>query len=178
MMDVFQRVSDMLRPLQMRVANMIVRSVVQRVNDSTKFQEMQLGIFVDDDNDECERVQQYGFTGVPLEGAEAVVLFPNGDRRHPLVICVDDRRFRPTDLEPGEVCTFNNAGASMLHKSDGTTEIGSLGGTHRSLATLESLQSLANIIANAPIVATDGGASFKAALATWTPEGTSRLKGE
>lgn len=113
----------LIRPLSVRIANAIARAVVQGVNDGTKLQSVQLGVLDGETIDDGERFQQYGFTSVPIAGAEAVVLFPNGDRGHPLVVAVDDRRYRPNGWEPGEVGVYNFAGAVVKLTKDGNVII-------------------------------------------------------
>jgi len=103
--------------LRNQVMNLIARAVVSLVSDETRTQLMQLGILdtgPDDDDAETiedgERIQQYGVSSVPLPGAEAVVLFPGGDRSHPLIVAVDDRRYRPTGRPQGEVTIYTDEG--------------------------------------------------------------------
>lgn len=111
--DVLDQLRHLLRPLATRVANTIVRGVVQLADDSKKLQLIQLGALAGETIDNAEHFQPYGFSSVPLPGAEAVVIFPNGDRSHPIMIAGPDRRFRPTGAEPGEVVVYNNAGAKI-----------------------------------------------------------------
>jgi phage baseplate assembly protein V len=113
--DVFTRLA---KPLKDRIANMVARAVVQLVSDAGKLQVVQLGVLADETREKVERFQEYGFTSVPLAGAEAVVLFVGGRRDHGLVIAVDDRRYRKKDLQPGEVALYNQAGPFVLLKSD------------------------------------------------------------
>jgi phage baseplate assembly protein V len=96
---------------------------VQFVDDGKKLQVVQLGLGEDETRDGLERFQQYGLTSVPLAGAEAVVLFVGGTRDHGLVVAVDDRRYRPTGLQPGEVAIYNSVGGRVLLKADGTLEV-------------------------------------------------------
>jgi phage baseplate assembly protein V len=110
MPDVLRQMRALLRPLQMRIANLAARAVVQLVNDALKLQTVQLGVLAGEDIDDAEHFQAYGFSSVPLAGAEAVVLFPGGDRGHPLVVAVADRRHRPTDGQPGEVVMYSDEG--------------------------------------------------------------------
>jgi phage baseplate assembly protein V len=115
--------SKLLAPLRTRIANMIARAVVQLVDDEAKLQMLQLGVLADETRDQVERVQNYGFTCVPLRGAEAVVLFVDGRRDHGLVVAVDDRRHRMAGLQPGEVAVYNHVGASVVLKADGSVEV-------------------------------------------------------
>ena len=58
--------------------------------------------------DRAERFQQYGLTSHPHPGAEALLLAVGGMRQHPIVAAIDDRRYRPTGLEEGEVCLYSS----------------------------------------------------------------------
>ena len=109
--------AKLLRPLRNALQNMVARAVVQVVNDGAKLQLVQLGVLDGETREAIERFQEYGFTSVPLSGAEAVVLFVGGRRDHGLVIAVDARRYRKKDLEPGEVALYNDAGRFVLLKS-------------------------------------------------------------
>lgn len=110
---------DLLHTLAARIANGVARAVVQVVNDATMLQLLQLGVLADEDADDCERIGQYGFFSVPLVGAEAVVVFPNGDRGIPLVVAVDDRRYRPKNGQAGESGIYNNADCVIRLTKDG-----------------------------------------------------------
>lgn len=113
----------LLRPLEMKIANVIARGVIERVNDATKLQSVQFGALDDETIDDGERFQEYGFTSVPLAGSEAVIVFPDGDRGHPLVVAVDDRAQRLTGLDPGEVAVYSESGARIVLKASGDIEV-------------------------------------------------------
>jgi phage gp45-like len=115
---VIRTVNKLLAPLRNQLANLVARAVVQLVNDGAKLQVVQLGVLEGETRAGCERFQEYGFTSVPLPGAEAVVLFVGGRRDHALVVAVDDRRHRPTDLEAGDSALYHHAGPRVLAKSD------------------------------------------------------------
>lgn len=102
---------------------MVARAVVERVNDAKKMQLVQLGILTDETREDIERVQNYGFTGVPLEGAEAVVVFVGGRRDHGLAIAVDDRRYRVKGLKPGEVAIYTDEGDQITIKRGGNITV-------------------------------------------------------
>lgn len=116
-------ISRLLAPLRTRIANVVARAVVQLVHDGGRMQVTQLNVLSGETREGCERFQEYGLTSVPLPGAEAVVLFVGGRRDHGLVVAVDDRRYRPTGLEPGEVCLYSQHGQRITLKNDGAIEL-------------------------------------------------------
>lgn len=103
-----------------RLLNMLARAVIERIDDSAPLQELMIQIFAGEYRDKVERLQQYGFTSVPLPGAEAATLFLNGNRDHGLVIAVDDRRYRLTGLAGGEVALYTDEGDKIHFKRGGT----------------------------------------------------------
>jgi phage baseplate assembly protein V len=108
MIDAIRRV---ISPLGAGIRQMIARAVIDRVNDATPAQTVQFhryaGMVVDDG---AERFAEYGFTSVPLAGAELVVVFLGGSRDHPIVIATQDRRYRLVGLENGEVAIHDDLG--------------------------------------------------------------------
>lgn len=202
--DDVAQLAHLLRPIATRVANSVARSVVRLVNDSTKMQLVQLGVLLGEDVEGAkgaEHFQPYGLASVPLSGAEGVVLFPNGDRSHPLVVTISDRRSRPTGGDPGDVTLYNAAGAKvrMLASGDievqpalgGEVRVAGASGTAAELATKQDLQILKAAIGSAVIAIGGGGAATITAAAdlavaalvppvsppTW-PIGTKTLKAE
>jgi phage baseplate assembly protein V len=181
-------IRQLLRPLQQRVSNLVARAVVNLVSDDVKMQVVQLTILEGETREGAERFQEYGFTSVPLEGAEAVVLSVGGRRDHLLVVAVDDRRNRLKDLVAGEVALYTDEGAKVHLKrgrivvedseirlgSDSASSFVALAG-----AVEAQLNTLKSAISATVVVAGDGGASFKAtlltALATW-PSSTAASK--
>lgn len=109
----------LVRPLAMRVANLVARGDVKLVDDTPGQQALQIDGFIGGPRDDAEHWHPYGFSSVPLAGAEHVTIFLNGDPAHPLVIQVSDRRYRPTGGQPGEVTVYNNTGASIRITKDG-----------------------------------------------------------
>lgn len=112
-----RQIEMILQPLAMRQRNMIARAQVLLVDDGPGLQSLQVA--APETVPDGEHYQPYGFSSVPLEGAEGVALFPSGDRGHPLIIVMSDRRYRPTGGEPGEVTVYNNTGASITITKDG-----------------------------------------------------------
>lgn len=122
--DMMRQVVHMLRPLAVRMANSIARGVVQLVNDSAKMQLLQVGVLADETIDGAEHFHPVGLASVPLAGSEAVVLFPNGDRAHPLVVAVSDRANRPAGGEPGQITLYSpTSAAKVIITADGDIEV-------------------------------------------------------
>jgi phage baseplate assembly protein V len=116
-------VLKLIRPVSIRVANLVSRAVVQLVKDSSQIQEVQISGLDTETRDDIERFQNYGFTSVPHAGSEAVVLFVGGRRDHGLAIAVDDRRYRIGNLKSGEVAVYTDQGDSIVIKRGGTIEV-------------------------------------------------------
>lgn len=105
-----EKLKHLLRPLATRIANSIARGVVQLADDGTKLQLLQVGLMAGETVDKAEHHQPYGFSSVPLAGAEVVTVFPNGDRSHPLVLAASDRRYRPRGGQAGQVLLYTDEG--------------------------------------------------------------------
>lgn len=103
-------VREMMGGLEGRVRGMVARAIVRLVDDARQAQELQLELLADESQDAVERFQNYGLTSVPHAGAEALVVFAGGLRSHGVVLAVEDRRYRLTGLEEGEVALFDDLG--------------------------------------------------------------------
>lgn len=107
---------------------MVSRAVIQRVNDALKMQGLQISLLAGEVADDVERFQQFGITSVPPQGSEAIALAVGGSRSHLVVIAVDDRRFRPRNLQEGETALYDKSGSLVILKADGSIEIVPSGG--------------------------------------------------
>lgn len=132
-----------MRQLATRIANLVSRAIVRRVDDAKKMQSLQVDLLDTETRDEVERPQNYGFTSVPLEGAEAVAVFVGGRRDHGLVLAVEDRRYRVTGLKSGEVAIYTDEGDRVTLKRGGTIEI----------------KAASKVVVNAPAVEVAGSTS-------------------
>jgi phage baseplate assembly protein V len=101
---------EMLSGLEGRVRGMVARAIVRLVDDARQAQELQVDLLAGESQDAVERFQNYGLTSVPHAGAEALVVFAGGLRSHGVVLAVEDRRYRLTGLEDGEVALFDDLG--------------------------------------------------------------------
>lgn len=95
--------------MRRQIGLMIGRAVVKLVNDAGGFQRVQL-VGVGYETNEIPRAQNYGMTSNPLPGAAAVFVCANGQRNKAVAIAVDDPRYRPQSLQPGEVEIYTDEG--------------------------------------------------------------------
>lgn len=98
------------------------RGVVSRVNDGSKMQGSQVKL-LEGEVRSAARVQNYGFSSVPLDGAEGIFLSLNGSRDQGVLIVVDDRRYRKTGMAGGESAMFNHLGDYIHIKADRSIEV-------------------------------------------------------
>lgn len=99
--------------LRLRVRLMVGRVLMSIVDDAKSIQTAQVQGLAGEVLEDVERIQQYGFTSVPLKGAEGVAVFPGGERSFGLIIATDDRRYRVRSLRPGEVCLYTDEGDTI-----------------------------------------------------------------
>lgn len=100
----------MLGKLKMLVG----RCVLSLINDVPKTQELQIEAWAGDVQDQVEHFQQFGFTAVPVPGAEGIVVFVGGEHDHPVVLAVEDRRHRVSGLSGGESAMYNTSGHRLV----------------------------------------------------------------
>lgn len=130
-MMTMDQVARMIAPLQRRVMLMMGRGVVGPVTDNGGLQTMQLTLLEGEVRDDVERVQNYGLSANPLPGSDCIVICAGGNRDHPVIIALDDRRYRPDGGAPGEVTLYTHlAGGAGGHritlKADQSVEIQAL----------------------------------------------------
>lgn len=120
-------VNRLLEPLRRRLDNMVARALVSLVKEGSPLQLVQIVLAGQETLDGVERVQNFGFSSSPFppsgtDGAQAVVLFLRGSRGNPVVVAMDDPRYRP-DLLPGESQQFSKFGQRVYLKADGSVEV-------------------------------------------------------
>lgn len=109
----------LLDPLKRRVLLMIGRGIIRLVDDAQGIQHMQIRGLADEVLGRVDRLQEYGFTSVPKPGAEVLFAAVGGDRSHSVVIGVEDRRYRLTGLQGGEVALYDDQGQVVHLRRDG-----------------------------------------------------------
>ncbi len=114
MIEAIQKLTEDMRG---KVRLMVGRALLTAISDAGAIQTAQAQLLADETHDGMERVQEYGFTSVPLAGAEGVVVFVGGNRDHGLVVATDDRRYRKKGMNPGEVALYTNEGDYIILKN-------------------------------------------------------------
>ncbi|MCP1375398.1 phage baseplate assembly protein V [Dyella lutea] len=104
-----------LHALARRIRMAIGRGVVRLVNDTLMVQGLQVTV-LDGETANVQRFQEYGYTSVPLSGAEAILASIAGVRSHLVAIAVDDGRYRLKNLHSGEVALYTDEGDSIVLK--------------------------------------------------------------
>lgn len=112
----------LLRPLAIRIANLVGRGVVKSADASQDLQTLQIEFLQGEVRDDIEHFEGYGLTAKPLAGAEVGVVFVGGRRDHGLAFGAVDRRYRIKSLESGEVAVYNHTGAKIVMKANGDIE--------------------------------------------------------
>lgn len=109
-------IAKALDQLWQRCRSIVTRGLVTLIDDAKLAQALQLRLLGGDVASNVERFQNYGFSSVPKaagadgRGAEAIVLALNGSRDHLVAIVVEDRRYRPVNLQPGESIQYDDIG--------------------------------------------------------------------
>lgn len=95
------------------------RGRVAASDDTGPVQLLQIVLQGTDVRDNTPRAAEYGFTSLPLPGAQAVVLFMMGSRSDGVVIATNDERHRMANLLPGEVALYDDQGQSVYITRNG-----------------------------------------------------------
>ncbi|ECI5214701.1 phage baseplate assembly protein V [Salmonella enterica subsp. diarizonae] len=109
----------LLAPVMRRVRLMLARAVVNVINDGLKVQNLQAGLLDDEECDDIERLQNYGHFSVPLPGAEALIACVGAQRDQGVAVVVEDRRYRPTNMTPGDAGIYHFEGHRIRLTKDG-----------------------------------------------------------
>lgn len=106
----------LVKKIAQRLARKILRGIVTLSYDDAGIQRLQIKT-LNGDVHEVPRIQQYGFTSVPHNGAEAMLAMINDSDG--VVFAVDDRRYRLKGLQDGEVALYDDEGTKVHIKRGG-----------------------------------------------------------
>ncbi|MEG1800084.1 MAG: phage baseplate assembly protein V [Synergistaceae bacterium] len=122
----FRAIQKLTHPVAQRAALAAARCLLKIINDALPLQTLQVEALAEEVRSGVERMQEYGFTSVPLSGCRGVAIFVGGDRSNGIVIATDDVEYRKKGMLPGEVAVYNNEGDYILLKNGGGIEITTL----------------------------------------------------
>ena len=108
-----------IQSLQRQVLSLIGRAVVKSIDAASKCQTVDVELVGGQPKSGIEHFEPYGFTSRAKSGAEAVVLFPDGDRSHAVVVSISDRRYRIKGLKTGEVAFYDDQGQTVTLTRNG-----------------------------------------------------------
>lgn len=96
-----------LHPLKIRILTMIGKAMIDEVKDSTRVQLVKAKIMGNNLTGWIERIQQAGFTSVPVKDGEAIAVCIGGDQSNMVIIATDAAATRPNNLAEGDVCVYH-----------------------------------------------------------------------
>lgn len=105
------------------LGNLLARAVLTAVPRQGKLQSLQVALLESEAKEGVELFEPYGLTGVALPGAEGLIAFLGGHRTHGVALVQTDRRYRPVDLQSGEVALFNHEGTRVVLRNGGKVEV-------------------------------------------------------
>lgn len=119
--------------LKRKIFLIVARGILTEIDNSvSETQKIQVKLLDGETITGIDRFQEYGFENYPfLVNGESIILFVNGNRNAEkgLSIVSNNRKYRPTDLEEGDVCIYRkdsndtNANRIWLKKTDNTIHI-------------------------------------------------------
>lgn len=107
-MSLRQEIERLFAPVWRRFLLSMAKAVVRQITHGDGNQYLGLELLADEEHPKTPVVQQFGLASAPMNGSEAVVLFLGGDRANGVVVATDDPRYRPMDLQPGEVAIYSS----------------------------------------------------------------------
>ncbi|OCG24721.1 hypothetical protein A9G11_03445 [Gilliamella sp. wkB108] len=99
-----------MRKVLNKIMNIVSRGYITFSDSASKCQTLQIKMSGGELKSDVEHIEQYGFTSRPLDGAEAVALFLDGDKSHGVILTAGDRRYRIKSLKHGEVAIYTDEG--------------------------------------------------------------------
>lgn len=103
-----------MRKVLNKIMNLVSRGYITFSNSASKCQTLQIKMSGGEQKSDVEHIEPYGFTSRPLDGAEAVALFLDGDKSHGVVFVAGDRRYRIKSLKQGEVAIYTDEGDYII----------------------------------------------------------------
>lgn len=114
-----QDMAKLMRPLRRGLRAIISRGFITAVAATGQRIRLKAGLREGEVADDVELFEPFGFTGVPLPDRDGLLTFAvGGNANHRIAINAGGRYHRPTDLEPGEACVYNQHGDRVTIRND------------------------------------------------------------
>ncbi len=110
-----------ISPLKNRILQLVLRAIVNRIDDTKDLQTLQVITLADEVQDDVEYVQPYGLASHAPENSQAVLIFPQGNRSHGVALVVGNAQYRLKGLASGEVALYHKDGNEIRLGADKIT---------------------------------------------------------
>ncbi|NWA24063.1 phage baseplate assembly protein V [Pseudomonas gingeri] len=110
---------SVLQGLQRRIQLLAGWARVSFANDSKTAQLLQVKLNDSETRDGTPRIAEFGFTSVPPDGSDVLVVFLGGDRSKGVVVATGHQGSRPVNLLAGESMLYDLAGKSVYLTQSG-----------------------------------------------------------
>lgn len=99
------------------------RGVLNFVKSTPVIQQGQVSGLADEHLQDVELMQQFGFTSVPPQGTDAVILPIGGSTSYSVIIATEHGQFRVKSLKSGEVAIYDQSGSVITLKQGKVIDI-------------------------------------------------------
>lgn len=89
------------------------RGRLTAVNDEKGVQRLDVKVLAGETHTNVERFQQAGLTTHPPAGSEVVIAYMGANRTHPVVVAVENKKYRRRKLKPGGAALQDLAGKGV-----------------------------------------------------------------
>ncbi|WP_338523372.1 phage baseplate assembly protein V [Pseudomonas batumici] len=130
---------------------------VSFVNDSKTAQLLQVKLNDSETRDGTPRIAEFGFTSVPPDGSDVLVVFLGGDRSKGVVVATGHQASRPANLQAGESMLYDLAGKSVYLTQSGGIVIEAKGSPVTvNNATTVTINAVTAVQMNTPVLRVSG----------------------
>lgn len=121
-MGIRNQLEKWAKGFQKRIANILLKGILDGIDYTTDFHVCKVILQEDELQNKVERIQPYGFTSFPEDGAQVLVGCINGDRNQSIVLTVGDSRYTVTGVG-GDVVLHSKGDNEVRLNADGTIDI-------------------------------------------------------
>jgi phage gp45-like len=114
---------ELITDLKRKILMALGIGILRIIDDTKKIQKVQISLMENETHNDVDRYQDYGFSSVPVSGCQALLVSLGGSRDNSIVIATEDTRYRPINLNAGEVVIYNNFGDKIHFKQNRIIEI-------------------------------------------------------